>query len=165
MPQCTPILIDHAPAMHTAVVRATQLPVSELGPFMDAAYRALGEAITSGRIHPIGAAVSRYDSEFGATVDLEAGFPIAEPLTEAVVINDIEIVPSELPAGETATTTLTGGYDQLAPAWEQLMAGVNEAGRTPAMPFWEIYQTKPMPGIDPDTMQTQLVILLQPQGE
>lgn len=162
MAECSPIRIASVPQRHTAVVRAQGLSVGDLERFMHAAYRALGDAMATGQLHPAGPPLSRYDSDLNDRVDLETGYPLAEPLAEPIVIGDVAIIPSELPATEIATTTLRGGHADLPAAWAQLVTGAETAGRTPTRPYWETYLTKPMPGFEPDTMETELVVALAP---
>ena len=139
------------PGMLTAVVRRTRLPVSELRTFMDTAFGALGRATEAGDLRPAGPAFSRYDSEFGETVDLEVGFPIDESLAANIVTEGVDIVASELPAGRIATTKFVGEYDGLGQAWGDFIGAVKDAGYRTELPFWEAYDSMPQEGVVPTT--------------
>lgn len=86
------------PGSRTVVVRFSELPVSRMPEAMDRAYRALGEALQQGAFRPAGLAFSRYESVPGETATFETGFPVEDPLAEAMTVGDVRILPSELPA-------------------------------------------------------------------
>lgn len=150
-------LIDF-PGTPTAVVRGADVEVSELSKFMDSSYGALGKAIRDGYFRPAGPGFSRYDSEFARTVTLEVGFAVEEPLTDPIVIGDVVIVGSQLPAGRIATAKHRGAYDGLAASWGRLLEELADRGYAPGMPYWEAYDVAPVPGMLPEKLVTGLAV-------
>lgn len=149
------------PGTHTAVVRRKGVRGEDMVTFMDSSFTVLGAAIQAGAFVPIGPAFSRYDSVYGETVDLEAGFPVAEPLTEAFIAGEITVIPSELPAGLLAITKYRGGYDGLGEGWGEFMEGVKSEGYELLLPYWEAYDTEPTPEMDPADLITGLATLVR----
>lgn len=149
------------PGCPTAVVRRTSLPVAEMVSFMDGSFNALGSAMQAGVFAPIGPAFSRYNSAFGETVDIEAGFPVAEPLTREHAAGDITVVASELPAGLLATAKYRGAYDGLGDAWGEFLEAVKTEGYELLLPYWEAYDTEPTPETDPADLITGLATLVR----
>ncbi|WP_231750417.1 MULTISPECIES: GyrI-like domain-containing protein [unclassified Dietzia] len=148
-----------APAVPTAVVRATAVPMATIAQFFDTAFPALFAA----DVRPAGAAFALYTriaEEPEPHADLEVGFPLAEPLPDQHAGEPEEgamrVVASELPAGEVAATSHLGSYDGLGEAWQEFMGEIGSLGRAPATPFWESYVTEPSPDIDPATLRTDL---------
>lgn len=152
------------PAVPTAVVRATAVPMATISEFFDSAFGKAFPALFAAGVTPAAAAFALYtriaeDPEPQA--DLEIGFPLAEPLIgqlggEPEEVGGMRVVPSELPAGEVAVTSHLGPYDDLGEAWERFMGEIGSLGRAPANPFWESYVTEPSPDIDPATLRTDL---------
>ena len=56
--------------------------------------------------------------------------------------------PGELPAGQVATVTHMGPYEQLGQTWSALMKWMEEEGLQAAGAPWEVYVTDP--GEEPD---------------
>ncbi|MFN3601788.1 MAG: GyrI-like domain-containing protein [Dietzia sp.] len=158
------------PAVPTAVVRATAVPMATIEKFFDSAFGEAFPALFAAGVTPAAAAFALYtriaeDPEPQA--DLEIGFPLAEPLPEQLggdpqfsgdpeEAGGMRVVPSELPAGEVAVTSYLGSYDGLGEAWEKFMGEIASLGRAPSNPFWESYVTEPSPDIDPATLRTDL---------
>lgn len=153
MPLKEPQIITHE-AVPTAVMRAQDLPMAELPTFYDGAYGRVSEVLAAQGSRPTGAAFGLYLEPPSETFTLEAGFPVAAPIT-----GDGEVHASTLPAGEVATATHAGGYDGLPDSWGALMAWVGEQGRTPGL-LWEVYVTDPSPEMDPATLRTDLFVQL-----
>ncbi|MGO1545165.1 MAG: GyrI-like domain-containing protein [Gulosibacter sp.] len=152
------------PGCPTAVVRREALTTDAMAPFMDSSFGALGAAIQSGVFTPAGAAFSRYNSAFSETVDLEAGFPTVEPLSQDFESGDVTVVASELPAGLIATAKFTGSYEGLGDAWAEFLGGVTAQGYEVLMPYWEAYDTEPTPEMDPADLITGLATLVRKAG-
>ncbi|MDJ1371483.1 GyrI-like domain-containing protein [Gulosibacter molinativorax] len=149
------------PGSPTAVVRSEAQPTNSMAPLMDSSFTALGSAIQSGVFTPTGPAFSRYDTEFGATVDVEVGFAVAESLAAEHVVGDVTIIPSELPAGKLAITKYQGRYDGLGDAWGEFLEAVKAEGYELLMPYWEAYDTEPTPEMDPADLITGLAVLVR----
>lgn len=67
---------------------------------------------------------------------------------------------SVLPGGSIATMSHVGSYDRLGEAWGAFLEAVESSDRTAGLPFWEIYLTEPTPEADPESMRTELVMVL-----
>lgn len=142
-------LVERAP-QPTAVVRAT-IPVSEIPSFLGHAYETVLRVLASQGIAPSGEPFTYYPAAPTATVELEAGFPVA-----AAPHPEGEVVTGELPGGMVATGTHVGPYDKMADTYNLLMAWIAEQGFAPAEGMWEIYQTDPQREPDPTKWRTQI---------
>lgn len=158
------IRLLRAPAVPTAVVRVTGVPMSELAEVFDSVFgTVLPRAFEAGLV-PAGPPVALYtDAVEGpdSVVDLEIGFPLRAPLaeqvgTELIEADDRRVVASELPAGDIAVTSHVGPYDDLGRAWGEFMGEIAGTGRASGLPFWESYVTEPSPDTDPATLRTDL---------
>jgi len=99
---------------------------------------------------------SRYHAVSDSEVDLEAGVPVAKPIT-----GKGRVAASELPAGKCAMVWHIGPYEKLREAHEGLRAWAEanklKAGTAP----WEIYWTDPGMVPDPAKWRTQLFLPLE----
>lgn len=152
-----PSLIDF-PGAHTAVIAISDLPLSEIQNFMDAAFTTLGRAIGEGLFVPTGPAFSRYEAPPAENVTFQVGFPIQEPLQEPFPAGDYQILPSELPSGRLAIARHHGSYEALGQSWGQFMQWVQDNNLQPGLPFWEAYDTEPTPDMDPEDLITGLAV-------
>lgn len=158
-----------APAVPTAVVRATAVPMATIGELFDAVFRSVFPAAFERGLSPAGppfALYTRVTDGPGAAADLEIGFPLGAPLSGPLVDEPIEIdgrrlVASELPAADIAVTSYLGGYDGLGRAWGEFLGHIAATGRTPGLPFWETYVTDPTPDADPATLRTDLYCVVR----
>lgn len=141
-------------AQTTAVVRG-RITMDAMAAFYDSSFGQVAEVLAAQGVTPTGGAFGYYLSVPTNQVELEVGFTTATPVTPQG-----EVSPSELPAGTVARATHAGAYDGLAGSWGALMTWVHEQGRTPAGPMWEVYVTEPTPDTDPDTLRTDLYVLL-----
>lgn len=146
----------------TVVVRATNYPMAELSTLFDRAFGALFPALAASGLTPAGPALALYTRLPEESVDIEVGIEVATPLTQSITAGDLVLEPSVLPAGPAARTTYRGPYDGLGSAWQSFAADVQQQGRTPSLPFWEVYVTEPTPDLDPATLQTDLHTRLEP---
>jgi effector-binding domain-containing protein len=142
-------LLERAP-QPTAVVRAT-IPVSEIPKFLGHAYAAVMQVLASQHIAPTGAPFACYLGAPTATVEMEAGFPIA-----AECAPEGEVTPGQLPGGSIATITHVGPYDTLVNTYNLLMAWISEQGLVRGEVMWEIYLSDPQQEPDPSTWRTQI---------
>lgn len=148
-----PEIISHD-AMPTAVIRE-RVTMATLPSLFDRAFTAIGPVLEGQGVQPAGAAFGYYLSVPTDSFELEAGLPVAAPITDAG-----EVVASELPAGAVARATHAGAYDTLGDSWGALVAWVEEQGRTAGTRMWEVYVTEPSPEMDPATLRTDLFLLL-----
>lgn len=150
--------ITHHPAIATAVVPGRDIPYDGLPAFFDQAFGTLLPALSGASVQITGPAFAHYRPPMGATFTLDAGFPIAG------TIRGIEGVQAdELPGCRVARLVLSGGYDLLPGAWQQLGDWVGEQGLTPdtELGFWEVYLTEPSPQMDPADLRTELNLPLR----
>lgn len=145
----------------TVVIRAADLPMSELRTVFDRGYPAIFKLVSERQLGVSGAPFSRYDTVPGETVDLELGFPVETALSESVIVDDQTLEPSTLPPGRVVKLSHFGGYDTLADSWAGLMTWVQEQGHELAMPFWEVYVTDPATVTDTAELRTDLFVLLR----
>jgi effector-binding domain-containing protein len=144
--------VDEQP---TAVVRGSDVPMTELTDFFDRAFGALGGTVAVRPGAVVGPAFARYARPPSDTADLEAGFPVSAPVEP-----DGDVLPSALPGGRVARLVHHGSYDELGSSWARLMTWAEEQGLTHTGVFWEVYLTEPTPDGDPDAMRTELNLLL-----
>ncbi len=115
---------------------------------------------------PCGPPFLRYHSiDMERRLDVEAGFPVATPVTGAG-----EVVAGELPAGRYAVTTHHGHPDGLVAATAALLAWAQEEGLvwdrhdTADGTVWgcrlEVFRTDPREQPDMDEWDTDLVVRL-----
>jgi effector-binding domain-containing protein len=103
-----------------------------------------------------GAPFSRYHA-FGETeIDLEAGIPVAKPITEKGRVKN-----GELPAGKAVTAWHVGPYEKLGEAHGLLQAYVAANRLKPRGGPWEIYWTDPGMVPDPAKWRTQLFVAIE----
>ncbi len=86
------------------------------------------------------------------TVVIEAGFPVSEPF-EATD----EVHPLTLPGGRAVQMMHIGPYEQMAQAYIDLQAWMQEQGLTPASGMWETYLSSPMLEPDPSGWKTLII--------
>lgn len=160
MPEFT---VDESRAVPTAVVRAFDVSQDDVAPLFDAAFGAMFPALAAVGQSPAGAPFALYPrfNEDWTRFDIEIGVPLHSPLAETVAApmadgRNLDIEPSELPAGKVASKLHQGGYDDLGAAWKQFTDELVAAGHTLAMPCWEVYLTEPTPDADPADMRTGL---------
>lgn len=158
-----------APAVPTAVVQATDVPMATIAGLFDAVFGKIFPVAFEQGLTPAGPAFALYTRLTDgpdAAADVEIGFPLDGPLLEqvhddAVEIDGLRLVASVIPAGEVAVTTHLGGFDGLGRAWGEFFGEIGAMGRAPGIPFWESYVTEPSPDMDPADLRTDLYCLVR----
>jgi effector-binding domain-containing protein len=90
-------------------------------------------------------------------MNIEVGVELDGPFAGAG-----EVVPSATPAGEVATTTHYGPYQQLGGAHDAIHQWCRDNARTPVRPCWEIYgHWLPEWNEDPSKIRTDVFYLLK----
>jgi effector-binding domain-containing protein len=134
----------------TAVVRAT-IPVSQIPAFLGRAYVEVMQALRVHGIAPAGPPFAYYLGMPTATVEMEAGFPVATPCGEYG-----DVVPSELPGGSIASTMHVGPYERMVETYNALMQWMTEHELAPGQSMWEIYLSDPRQEPDSSKWETQV---------
>src|SRR5512138_2276255 len=132
-------------AQHTAVVRG-RMPAAQLPKWLAGAYEEVHHHLTDRGIRTDGPPFARF-AFLGDLVDVEAGFPVLEP----VVAGAGRVTPSRLPGGPVAVTTHYGRYEDLALAYQAVTDWLKEQGFEAAGPHWEVYYSNPAAQPDPAT--------------
>lgn len=133
----------------TAVRRAT-MTVAEMPAWFAQAYGEVAEFLRRRDITPAGFPFARYHLRPGGRFDVEAGFPVAEPVT-----TDGATQPSTLPGGPAAVTVHVGSYDHLGSTYESVAEWLRLRCATPSSDAWEIYHDPPAG--DATTWHTEIV--------
>lgn len=142
-------VIEHG-EQPTAVVRQT-VPMTELTDFFGRAFTATMAAVQSQGGQVAGPPFGKYYGTPSDVVDVEAGFPVAAPITPAG-----EVVPGTLPAGRVVEAVHVGPFDTLETTYAEVMRYFTDAGLTPADVMWECYLSDPEAEPDPATWRTQV---------
>lgn len=132
----------------TAVLRA-QVPVAELPTFFQKAFGVTWEALQAQGLAPTGPPFALYRGMPAATVDVEAGFPVASPAQPAG-----EVVPSTLPAGRAVEAMHVGPYDTMEETYGQVEQWMVAERLQPGPVMWESYLSDPQAEPDPATWRT-----------
>jgi effector-binding domain-containing protein len=137
----------------TAVVRH-RLEVPEIAAWMGPAFGRVMRTVAAAGLTISGMPFARYLRVDGAAAcfDVEAGFPVAQPLPRRA---DDDVEPSTLPGGPAAVTVHVGPYDAMEPAYEAVESWIAGRGGTPDGPPWECYLSEPSG--DPATWRTEVV--------
>lgn len=151
-----PFGVFESAAQPTAVVRAT-LTVSELPAFFGRAFSSVAAVLSARGTPPNQAPFAYYPRLPGATIEVEAGFPVAAPIAASG-----EVVPSQLPAGTIARATHIGSYGQLTETYTALAdwAAIQELALSG--PMWEVYLSDPQLEPDPSTWRTDIFAYVVP---
>ncbi|MCA9243432.1 MAG: GyrI-like domain-containing protein [Phycisphaerales bacterium] len=107
----------------------------------------------------VGPAIVRY-LHMGATLELEAGFPVLEELP-----GDNEGGIVTLPGGRAATALYHGRYDYLYNAHQALGDWMREQGLQSTGQPWEIYWVDPSQARDPSDLRTEIVALIDESSD
>jgi effector-binding domain-containing protein len=126
------VRLEQFPGHPLAVVRR-QASMPQLGKVIQQACGTVWNAVRANHVKGAGRHVAIY---WDNVYNLEVGVELDDaPLAAALG----EIIPSSLPAGEVATTTHFGPYQQLADAHQAIHQWCRANGREPVRPCWEIY--------------------------
>lgn len=156
------LAIIDAAEVTTAVIRAERYPMAELRTLFDAAFSGLFAVLGQRGISPAGPAFALHHRQPDDTVDIEVGVPIDADLGEPAELDGgLVVEQSRIPGGRTAVLSHFGGYDGLGQAWEEFLGELRSRGAEVRLPFWEVYVTEPGPDVDPATLRTDLVTLVE----
>lgn len=137
----------------TLVMRA-KLSTEEIPNWLGKAYGGVESVAAEHGATLVGPPFARYralDDEF-RTFDVEAGFPVAEP-----VEGSGDVQSSTLPGGNAAVVTHVGPYAAMKPSYDTLAAWVDRHDYVPEGPPWEVYLSDANEEPDPALWQTEIV--------
>ena len=157
-PEPTIIEIDDLPLI---VVRHESVRISDLRDIFDSCYGPVQKVADQAGLSLAGPAYAVYEGDPMGVFDLEVGHPVDRPLPEALVIDDIRVIPSHLAAGRYAVLTHVGPYDGLGDSWGRLMGWAGEQGLAPGARYGEIYVTEPSPDGDAARLRSDLFLSLR----
>ncbi|WP_127476555.1 GyrI-like domain-containing protein [Microbacterium sulfonylureivorans] len=146
----TSIRITEHPEQATAAVRE-QVPMAELTEFFSRAFRDTMTALQAQGAAPTGAPFGKYYGRPDATVDVEAGFPVAGAITP-----DGNVLPGSLPGGRVVEAVHIGPYDTMENTYAAMERYLADANLTPGAVMWESYLSDPEAEPDPAKWQTQI---------
>ena len=141
----------------TAGVRRV-VPMDDLPEFFSHAFSETMRALTAQGIRPSGPPFGKYYGLPRATVDVEAGFPVAAPVRA-----DGEVVPGTLPGGQMVEAVHIGPYGTMALTYADIERFFAKNGWTPGDVMWESYLSDP--GVEPDPATWRTLISWPRGGE
>ncbi|ADB32878.1 transcriptional activator ligand binding domain protein [Kribbella flavida DSM 17836] len=133
----------------TAVRRAL-LHSDELSSWLPRAFGDVAVFLYRQGIAPKGYPFARYHPHSDGRVHVEAGFPVADPIT-----GDSTVVPSSLPGGHVVAAWHNGPADQLRHAYHAITTWLTDQDATPTGDAWEIYHD--LPAHNPHHHRTEVV--------
>lgn len=117
----------------TVVVRE-HVPISSLPEFFGRVFTQVVAELSEQGMSPRGPAFALFHGAPTDVIDVEAGFPVADPIhPSGPVIN------SSLPACRAVQAMHIGPYDHLKSTYDIVQAAISGAGHTPSDVMWESY--------------------------
>lgn len=129
-----------------------RIRMDEITTIFDTRFQEVLQALQSAGVAPAGAPYARYHGDVGETVDVEIGFPVAEPFSGS---GDVQ--GETLPAARAVETIHEGAYDRLRETYEAVQRWMAEHDLQPLDQSWEIYEAGPESDPDPETWRTRVV--------
>jgi effector-binding domain-containing protein len=138
------------PERQTAAIRE-RVPMTELTEFFS---RAFGETMTvlqAQGVHPVGAPFGKYYGHPAETVDVEAGFPVANAITASG-----SVVPGTLPGRMLVEAIHVGRYDTMERTYSEIEDYFAKEHLEPGPVMWESYLTDPEAEPDAAKWRTEI---------
>jgi effector-binding domain-containing protein len=151
-----PCELKERSVQHTLSIRFRS-PVQDLPVHLGRIYGSIMHYLETLGEEDTGAAFAAYYNMDMQDLDVEAGFPVARPLP-----GKGDIQAAEIPGGMFAICHYTGPYDQVGPAYEQLMRFVRERGYTAGGVAYEWYFDGP--DVPPQDTRTDIVFPVTRSG-
>ncbi|MCE7481812.1 GyrI-like domain-containing protein [Microbacterium profundi] len=142
--------IVEEPEHATAALRE-RVPAAELTGFFSRAFRETMSALKEQNLRPTGPPFGKYYGSPNEVIDVEAGFPIAEPITP-----DADVVLGILPGGRSVEAIHIGPYDTIGDTYAEIERYFADAKLTPGAVMWESYLTDPATESDPSKWRTRI---------
>ncbi|WP_169581838.1 MULTISPECIES: GyrI-like domain-containing protein [Microbacterium] len=149
--------VTHHVAVDTAGVRRA-VPMDALTDFFAEAFTETMRVLEMQGIPPVGPPFGKYYGMPGATVDVEAGFPVA-----AAIASSGEVVPGRLPDSRVVEAEHVGSYDTLEETYAEMQRFMAGEGLTGGDVMWESYLNGPATEPDPTQWRTVISIPLADQ--
>jgi effector-binding domain-containing protein len=149
-PAATEIVITELPERHVATIRA-KVKLSQIGGTLAVVIPEVMGHLAQCGVMPQGPPFTRYHSFDGDQIDLEAGFPVPEPIEETD-----RIKARVLPTGKVARTWHIGHYNKLGETYQRIEDWLAENGIESRDVRWEVYWTDPGRERDPSKWRTQV---------
>jgi effector-binding domain-containing protein len=130
----------------------TKCKIAEIGPIIKQILPEVFNYLDKRGVHPSGPPFTRYHGFADDEVELEGGFPVAEPQQ-----GEGRVEAGKLPGGTVARTMHVGPYEDLPKVHDALDRWIEEMGKEPAGPQWERYWTDPGKEPDPAKQETELL--------
>ena len=146
-----PIELKTITPRNVVTIRET-IPMDAIAQTLGRIYGKVAAYLERIGVQPDGPPFSRYFSMTDDGVDLDAGFPVAAPIS-----GEGQIAASELPGGEAAVTWHIGPYDTLPQTYNAIMDWMRENDREAGGACWEIYWTDPTPDSNPAEWRTEII--------
>jgi len=137
----------------TAFIR-TRTPVEELPEVMDSAYKTIASVISKQRSSPAGPPYAAYHNMDMSDLDVEIGFPLAEPFSR-----EDDVQAGSIPAGSYAACLYTGPYSGIEKGYKALTAWIKGQGLKPTGVSFEFYLNDP-DDTSPEKLLTQILFPL-----
>lgn len=153
-----PCEIEERPTYHTVSIRFRS-PVGQLAQHFGEVYGKVIRHVEAVGGVPLPLAYAAYHNMDMQNLDVEAGFPVANPIAGAG-----EVVASTIPGGLAAVCHYTGPYEAMSPAYDQLQKFIAEQGYRQSHPVYEWYLNGPE-DTTPDGLRTDIVIPVIRVGE
>ena len=125
--------------------------MKELPQFFQRALGQVSGAMQAQGIQPAGAPFALYFGMPGETIEVEAGFPVQKPVSDAGPVH-----PGKLPGGKCAHGMHIGPYDTMKETYGQLMKWVGAQQLTPHQEMWEVYLSDPQREPDSKKWRTEI---------
>ncbi|MFI7063646.1 hypothetical protein ACIBL3_21860 [Kribbella sp. NPDC050124] len=125
------------PDQTTAVRRAVVL-TDQLTEWIPGACAEIGGYLHRRGITPCGYPFARCHPLFGGLVDVEAGFPVAAPITAHGLIE-----PSALPGGPVLVVRYAGPYEKIGVVQQTIDDWLHDEGADRAGEGWEVFRELP----------------------
>ena len=133
----------------------TRTPVDKLPLLLGEAYGKIAGYLAELGAQPAGAPFAAYYNMDMQDLDVEIGFPVAEP-----VVGKDDIQSSQVPGGRLAFALHTGPYADISPAYDVLTQFAKEQGYEPSGVSYEFYLNDPQETL-PQDLQTQIIFPLK----
>jgi effector-binding domain-containing protein len=134
-----------------AVIRE-RVPMDQLTRFFDRAFSSIMAAAQKQGRQLAGPPFAKYYGMPTETVDVEAGFPLTEPIDDGNGVTS-----GTLPGGRVVEAVYVGPYEALSTTYQEIAQWMQEQGLVPAEFMWESYLSDPRTEPDPATWRTKIV--------